>query len=594
METTLGSLGLRIPVQSLTSSDKLVMTPAGVMAWRNRLPMADTGATASKVYHAIRDCNMVELSIRDRFQILELLRTPVQYISQSLRRHYLNQTAPLNEQKLTIVQLAQTLQLEMANGYKIIIEQLAAKSSPDEYKTMMPEALEQVLHYFSHVLLRCYHLYSSAPPELWKEFYILYQYAEKHGFDQGTVLDGFKQILIMAVTDPYKWRHSELDALFNVSRVWTKDTTIRKGSQNKNPGFYVFDFTQDKPPFSPTFAEVKDEKKSRLFDVTQLVSHLKSLLAVVEPNELKARLEHSYDPEYALSLPVLHGIIQEWETVPKRESERKETKEHVRVCIGLSAVHYYLSKERPFLPQANLESNLAATSELSIQEMPAEPKVFTSETVQKESEVITVQFESPQKSADYPSFPAKFPSVHPALEINQSDEGYCLVWEDNSYPPIQAGELLGIEIEAEGAKKWTVAVVRWLKHFDSELRLGMRLLSNKLAEAAAAQIIKEDKGAGYYLRCLILDTGILTPTIPFKVGSEILILHGDGTTEEAQLLKLRSATGSYKLFDYTKSKDLKPEVAKIAMEAKSNIPSEPKKPKGPKGGDPFDSIWTHL
>lgn len=318
------------------------------------------------------------------------------------------------------------------------------------------------------------------------------------------------------------------------------------------------------------------------------------MLAVVEPNELKARLEHSYDPEYALSLPVLHGIIQEWETVPKREDDRKDTKEHVRVCIGLSAVHYYLSNERPFLPQSNLESSQVVTSELRIQEIPAEPKLVASETLQKDSEVITVQFETPQKPSEFPSFPAKFPAVHPALEVNQSEEGYCLIWEGENYPPIQAGELLGIEIEANGSKKWMVAVVRWLKHFDSQLRLGMRILSKQLAKAAAAQIMKEDKGAGYYLRCLILDTGILTPTIPFKVGSEILILYGDGTTDEAQLLKLRSATGSYKLFDYTKNKDLQAEATKIAMEPKSNVPNEPKKPKGPQGSDPFDSIWTHL
>lgn len=170
------------------------------------------------------------------------------------------------------------------------------------------------------------------------------------------------------------------------------------------------------------------------------------------------------------------------------------------------------------------------------------------------------------------------------------------MWEENLYPPIQAGELLGVEIQDDNnQKQWIVAMVRWLKHdTPSELRIGIRKLSKK-ATAAAAQIVKDGKEAGYYLRCLILENGILTPTLPFKQGSQVLILpFNSNNAESIELLKLRSATGSYKLFDY-KSKE-----TSTIPDNKPNKPTEEKtldvkaQDKKPADNESFDSIWSNL
>lgn len=638
----LGILGLSLPNPTLEKSERLEMTPASVMAWRNRLPMADTGATANQVYYALCDCNKVAMPLQDRFQILELFRTPVQFICQSLRKHYLNQSESLTEKKLTIIKLAQTLQLEMANGYKLIIDELATRGLPtdEENKKMMLTSLERVMHYFNHILLRCYHLYSNAPLNLWKECYILYQFAEeKRLLDHQEFTEAFKHILVMAATDPYKWRQSEQDALFNATHVWAKKISIQSNSSNNSPGEYLFEFGQDKLPFPPTTSKIIDAQKCRTFDLTPNVTHLKTLLAIVEPDELHARMEHSNDPEYAISLPVLQGIIQEWETLPIRSGDRTTLDEPVRICIGLSAIHYFLNDEHSFQTMQQGDINLSVLPTLSIQEENVTPNVsgnVTSNTLSNpinmnidstESNAIPInnatnvnltqsntiddpnanipkssislQSESAKKKTDYPIYDAQY--------VNESAEGYCLIWKNTLYPPIQAGDLLGLcrqdkdelnNLNETTKKQWEIVMVRWLKHpTPSELKIGIRKIAQH-GTAAAAQIIKNGKPAGYYLRCLLLDTGILTPTLPFKPGSDVLIMRSDNsTTDEIELTKLRSATGTYKLFDY-KSKgnaNISNETFSNAAEEHKDINSvERKQDTSKKDDEPFDSIWSNL
>ena len=43
---------------------------------------------------------------------------------QSFKKHYTNQTEPLSEQKISILELSRSLQVEILNGYKIVIEDI--------------------------------------------------------------------------------------------------------------------------------------------------------------------------------------------------------------------------------------------------------------------------------------------------------------------------------------------------------------------------------------------------------------------------------------------------------------------------------------
>lgn len=577
MNTTRGTLGFTIPNQTLTGSQEVNLTAKDVSVWRNALPMADVGSTAKKVYHALNDCNRVKLDPKTRFEILELLRAPVQFVCQSLNKHYTNQTAPLNKQQLTIIELATTLQSEMALGYKLVVEEGMAQSSASFQNTILPVALQRILHFFTHILLRSYALYSNAPAELWQEVHLVYRVAEQQGLaKQNELLLSYLRIVLLACAFPYQWRQTEQQAIFDASEKWASSITLERISATKvadyaKPGFFINDF-KDHPPFSPFRIESTEKitEPCLLIDVNPIVLRLKTLLGIIEPNELQARMEHMNDPEYAVSASILRGLIKTWSLAAKRSDTRKETSENVRICIGLSATHFFLNNEKPFQPPQTENADASYASGAPLPTLGFQEEGIASDT---------------QKS--------KLFEPYPCILIDSNQLDYGLLWQGPEFPPIQAGEIVGVEKTYENnAKRWELAKLLWLRYLaPGKLKMGLKKLGLS-AKPTAVQVIKEGKNAGYYLRGLIFEPSILTPTLPFKINTQVSIVESENTPPyTVTLTELLDSTGSYKQFKYTSSSTHGGNEPPPLPKEKLNAPPKKKPEAGEEG---FDSIWSNL
>jgi len=594
METTRGPLGFTIPVQSLSSSREVKMTPNDVMEWRNHLPMADLGVSAKKVFHTISDCNKVTLGLKERFEILELLRTPVQFISQSLRKHYMNQTSALTKQQWMIANLAETLQLEMAMGYKLIIEQLDNNGPADLKSTILPVVLQRTIHYFTHILIRSYQLYSIPPESVWKELHLVYKHAEKNRLlKQNNLEEDYKRILLLAATYPYQWRQSEQDLLYSATESWAKLINIRDDLPNKSKvGCLALDLNADKPPTAVVRGLIESTSAGRTLDLQPLLEHIKELIKTIEPNELQAKISHHNEPEYVVSTSVLRRLIKEWEKPKPRTTERTQKSEPINVCLGLTAAHYYVNHQKPFQPTQSTESQDGLGLALSTGGLGLQEEGGNIESTEIDVSKVSLGSTESTKASLYQML-----SCH---LINQTPEGYGLLWPNDSAYMIQAGDVMGLEKEIDGKKDWLVCVIRWLQRTSqNELKVGVDCLA-KTAKAGAAQLIKNNVPAGYYLRCLIVNSTVLVPILPFKSGSKInIVLNGNGDSNQmdVELTELVDSTGSYKQFNFITKEDAAtktPPPSTPSPQEKPPTKEEPPTDQGPANPDGFDSIWSNL
>jgi hypothetical protein len=582
METTTGPLGLTIPVQTLSSSQEVNMTPGDITTWRNRLPMADLGNAAKKVYHAISDCNKVELGDQERFEILEMFRPLIQFICQSLSKHYVNQTNPLTKQQLTIANLAQTLQTEMANGYKLLVERVASQGSNELRALILPTALQRIIHYFTHIILRSYQLYALPPKGIWHELYVLYRFSEKNQYiKQNNLSEEYKRTLILAASFPYQWRQSEQEAIYKATETWSGVAVFRNDLPNTTQaGFLVIDFTADQPPISPTRGLVQFSENCKVLDVNQVLKHLKTLIETLEPNELKARIAHSNEPEYTVPTTVLRGLLREWGTPLVRVQERIPRSEQIKISIGLSATHYYLNGEHLFQSQSTLATNDNLSLTLPTLGIQEELTLSTDLDLNK----------TPQPSEKVSAYP-----TYTCMLVNENPSGYGLLWQGETYPPIQAGEVIGIAKQTETDLQWEVGIVRWLQQqTNTEFNIGVERLA-KTAKAASAQLIKEGQPAGYFLRCLIFDSSTLLPILPFKAGSQVSVLqNNDAVPIEIELNKLLDSTGSFKLFEFSTKKALETKLPPTTPTEGSPTSDKKDLSSRKSDDDAFDSIWSNL
>ncbi len=588
MQKIQGVIGFNIPVQILPDSNEVKLTPAEVMAWQKRLP-SDLGQSAKKIYRVICDCNQVLLEPHDRFQILELIATSVQYICQALSKHYLNQMHGLTTQQLTIAHLATTLHEQMANGYKLVVEQSANR--PDSHTPLdskiLSTALHKIIYHFTQIILISYELYSTPPQGIWKELHLIYQYAEKKLLLQTNDLENeYKCVLVLAATYPYQRRQSEQTAIYKASQLWSTQVFLRKDFPNTfEPGFLVIDAAEDNPPMFLARDLIKLSATCKILDVHALLSHLKTLLTTIEPNELQARIDHNEEPEYAVPSALLKRIIKNWETPLTRANDRTNCNEQAQVCIGFPATHFYLNGQRHFQQHTDNQESENFTLTFSTRNL-QEESLEIEKPHRRATDQPLPQILETEKTISYP--------LYPCTLVSESPRGYGLAWPDNTYPPMQSGEIIGIARSEQENKIWEICTIRWLLHLaEGDFKIGVERLS-KTAIAAAAQLIKNGKPSGYFARCLILESSLLVPVFPFKTGSHIILMSETRPTIEIELTTLVDTTSVYNQFQYA-IKSAAKEAARIQATL-SPLPSPPvdTQEDNQKNDDIFDSVWSKL
>lgn len=583
MQKIQGVIGFNIPVQTLTTSHEVTMTPAEVMAWQKRLP-SDLGQSAKKVYHAIRDCNQVALGPKDRFEILELIDTSVQYICQALSKHYVNQTNTLTTQQLTIANLAQTLQQQMADGYKLVVEQ-SANENDSLNPSLLPIALHKIIRYFTQIILISYELYSIPPKGIWKELHLVYQYAEKKSLlKKNNLEEEYKRVLVLAATYPYQRRQAEQAAVYKATDAWSTKITLRADLPNaSDPGFLLVDFEQDKPPMFLARGLINFSSSCKVLDVRVLLNHLKTLLSEIEPNELQARINHNQESEYAVPSAVLRGIIKGWEMPLTRLSDRTTRDEKVQISIGFISTHFYLNGQRPFQPQSTNEGS--ENFSLSFSTTGVQEGGLEMAAPNMEVDKVSTPTQEPEKINNYP--------LYPCTLVSESPNGYGLLWPGNTYPPMQSGEIIGLAVGEPGHQIWEVCAIRWLLHLaEADFKIGVERLS-KTAKAAAVQMIKDGKPSGYVARCLILEATLLVPAFPFKTGNRVILISDNNQLQEVELMQLVDSTSVYNQFQYIAKHGLGDKPPSMPSSTppgpSSTLPKEPEK-----GDDIFDSVWSNL
>ncbi len=527
IKTTTGQLGLTIPVQSHSSAHSTIrLTPKDIERWRNDLPLADTGISSKKLYTLLLEINQTSIPPKERFTMLELLRVPTQFICQNLKKHYLHQITALSPQKVTVARLAETLQVQITYGYKIIIEELNAYKDNADSRRILATAIQRTISAFNDILLRAYQLYSTCTAGTWSEIYHLYLYASQEGLLKDPAINNsFEHIFLFSATDPYKWRQTDQENLNNILDTWLPFIQLSKASHfkleptphNATPNLILIDPNTDQAPALLARKEL-DNIPSHCFilDLHQLVAHLEELLKSMETREASGRSTirtHNVESDAALPINVVKGLVKDWGIPSIRQKPRNTKNEEVRVCVGLSATHYYVSNGRPFSTGIS-ESGSTGISSNPEQTSSERNGIGTQEQKTTEEESIDlsmIPLPDEKRFVKLNDFKTSTCTI-----IDDAEGGRCILWGDDAYPPIQSGDILGVQSTQSTNSPWLVGVVRWLKHTQNDkLKLGVQLLTEPVT-AAGIQALKDGQPSGQYLRCLIVKNIVITAPIPFR------------------------------------------------------------------------------
>jgi hypothetical protein len=586
---------LRVPTPSKPGLTFCDGSPRDLKRWIAALPKANLGETARLLYQGMGELNQLLTPSENRLQLLELLRPEVYYVCKHLERHFLNQSIVLDERARKVANLCQALQNHLAIGYKQIVARQAPKPASKERNQLLTVGIQRALHCLNGPLVRACLLYCPVPEGVWLELHQLYLIARDGNLQNLVIADTlsaprslsiqqtYATALLLGTSRSNQMRQNAIARLTEVIESWSALARVQPASEASS--LFALAPGNDAPPRYKTLFPPEQVGGLLGLNPVPLVDALKQFLEMNREQRAQSHLVPS-----GFSLDLLQHLAAAWGDVAERTFQRTPGQGDLTVCIGMSALHYYLGGERSFgeiLRRPTVtESAQFDQSDLSAPwhaSMASDPGI----SIEPPASYEEIQYHLPQaENGGLANGEQSFPR-YPLRIVNHSPGGYCLAWPREVPPQLQAGEMVGIQDNP--AHGWSVAVVRWIRQVrDGGTQMGIELVAPH-AQPCGLQLVRSSEDNSQFMRALMLPeiraidvpATLLAPRLPFQEGNKVII-NTNGEERPASLNKRLASTGSFNQFEYRNLElpvPLEPGVAELKIVD---------------GEENFDSLWKDL
>lgn len=603
MDKQTSHLLLRAPTPLKPSLSFCDASPRDLKRWIANLPKANIGETARQLYQALIELNQLRTASDNRLHLLELLRPEVYYVCKHLERHFLNQAIVLDERPRKVANLCQALQNHLALGYKLIIASLIPQNN-GERNPLLSVALQRATHSLCGPLIRASQLYCPVPEGLWLELHQLYQIARERNLHKLAIRDplarhtpslsteqSYVVALLLGCARCNQMRQNGIARLAEVLEPWSALVSLQAGDAPSS--LFALTPQVDGPPRYTSLFQDKELHNALGIDPHPLVDAIQEYLLLPAENAGQSRL---LVPE-GFSTDMLQHLSAAWGDISERTFNRTHGQGTLKLCIGMSALHFFLANERPFneiLQQPSETKTAVFGADTSTGTPDVWAKAFdTEKSANWDTRLPFEEIEYSKSTNQETLTESAGIESHPTFAlpiVNHSPGGYCLSWPKEVPSQLQAGELLGVQDSPE--QGWSVAVVRWIRQVrGGGTQMGIELIAPH-AQPCGLQLLRKAEHNSQYLRTLLLPeisaisrpATLITPRLPFQEGNKVMI-NINGTEHRAVLSQRKTSTGSFTQFEYRSVEQKPSETGKPVTAHGSHSAG---------GEEDFDSLWKSL
>jgi len=519
--------------------------PDRAQSWLASLPLADVNNAAQQLYRALFTLNRMDVEVEDRLALMELIRDPVSVITGRMQSHFSQFALPLRPRLKQLADFIRQLQLEMAYGYKHVLESFRAEDQPWGSEVFR-FALERSIRCLGEGLLRSYQVYMPAPAGVWREIHGLYRFAEQHDIHEApiesadvnspTAQKAYLQVLMLGLCGPYQLLQNECHHVNAFLTRWVGKVKILSDLEGVDPvGHFLLDYDADHPavPF-PIDIPLHNTPSLRAVNAIELARVTHQFIKRLQKGEPPRQLNLGFECIGTACTETLRRMLRFWGLAGRRRFSRRRLREPLSLCVGINAVHFFTSGQEPFTPPV---PRLLAT-DLEAQA----PDTGALEAEAQETEVVDSNVAATTTSEMY--------RIDSRWQIrDESARGLSLVRDGDVGLPIRIGDLLGIHHAV--SNRWGIAVVRWIKSGDTRhVEAGIEMLA---PSARPVAVRSTDPESSDFLQALMLppiDTlrqpsTLLLHASLFRTGQGIEIVEDGLPPRRVRILKIVERTGAF-------------------------------------------------
>jgi hypothetical protein len=471
-------IGLDVPNRARPDKTAFNIRPRKLAAWIEALPRANLGETAKQIFTLLQQTNQLAYPYQDRIRFLETLREPLEYVTRSMKKHFIGVSLPLPDKSQKIATITKELYSSMATGYKIALEDTLSNNLIIFDKSSLALLTHRSITYIGQSFLTTYQAYSPFAEKDWAELHKLYSFAEKrkilkhkirdeqHAYiDKTSVTTEYARILLLSLASPYHLRQGESGKVYSALERWLTQPIIRPLNANdKDSGRFVDNLAKSFPPSALSLALTKGNLDASAF-------------RIIDTGDIAEKLEHELKNRGMAS---------------KRHFPRANKSEQIKITIGLNAAHELITQKaqamdsvrytNKYNDRAHFESteiridlNHTATTDdvwgliYPTELTGLEPLTEQELSLQSNNQINLNTSETESKPYEADSW----------YIVNESIKGMMINNKDELKNKAQVGELVSICRETgDRAKQWSIGVVRWLKFNQGKsMNMGIEILN---------------------------------------------------------------------------------------------------------------------
>ncbi len=575
---------LKIPNKDPIGSNAFPVQPRKIKKWLKQLPLVNIGETTRLFYRGLIQANRESCAVKKRLEIMELMRPTARIILNNLHKYLVARSFPLPPKTHKIFELQQSILAEMANGYKIIANEVASGEARLDNKSYA-RSIHQAVHYLKEQMLTTAQVYTQASTSVWKDIYGLYAIAEHCDLlkvpvkdtdcmqnGKSSVLLVFIQTSLLALAKPHRLYQGEIQKLAAFFEQRGNDCMVHNTHVADAKGnVYAFNLGGDAPPCYCSITEHADPQPLRYLDLGPLIEGLQAKIQSNETNHVEAIVNRS-----VLSTDLSKRLLNHLTSNPKRRFRRADQRNQVDVAVGLMnitrAIHDDVNN------RGNDRTGKASHEELNLMLQPQERSAQEAYVIPPDESfytrnshdvwdmvangnVITESVLSEKTTSDdsQPTPPPRPESWQSWEIMDSSAGGYRLLWRQQDGSNAQVGELLALRIEEGNEYNWKVGIIRWMQNRENEcLEVGIQLLAPKTLMVTIDNPDLHQQNSLMPIEALLLPgiktikqpASLLIPSERFARGDEVN-LELDDREMRLQLTDMGEHSGSFNQFFYS-------------------------------------------
>jgi hypothetical protein len=603
---TYNRIGLKIPEQSPPKERSFYLNEKETTEWVESLPLANVGETCRQLFQVLHEFNRTRVAYKKRLSSVEKLREPVSYVGSILNKHYIDVGFPLSDKAHRIAVLNRELHNGLAIAYKSVISDIILTNQAKSEYRLLTTALHRAVHHLSRMMLCAALAYDNIPKRLWLELHVLHRLACRYEMEIFKVKDpleadgehssidqAYRRVVLFCLASPYKIRQRENLRVFEALLEWSRYTRFYPFDAAPTDANIIIQQNSDIAPCHGSLSTTTDYRHLLKLDISRLIHKLREQFDANPKRDTLKGIE-------SLDKNLIRQLIQLWSTEQKRSFVRTKLNFELRVAVGIGNIYRILQTENKPDPDSGDGNDprwvdkkfMAGNGYEVLSRFTLEPLDGANQTGIRRNDFEDFGPVSRDPVAvdpivsiwNTPENRQRLSDTFLFQTINESAGGYCLDWRGIESPRILVGELIGIQ-SSRVEHQFGIGLVRWMKSHPTEsMRVGVQMIaptakavtarnaSHKRETAQEALLLPEVATSGQ-------PASLICPTLPFKVGHQLIIEDGQ-STREIKLTRLLESSGAVCQFQFIRLDKNKPGIESTNEESGHSLD--------------FDNLWSTL